>query len=138
MRRREARGSRSERVAARSVERHRSGPLGLPTGRAIVGGLLVALSVFGGMNELLPCLRKLILPRAMPLGLGLSSGGTPIAHPVRPVPDPYLAALGDYLSLAATALSRKARLCFLASAVDDRELHSCPASRLFLCDDGVV
>ena len=47
MRRREARGSRSERVAARSVERHRSGPLGLPTGRAIVGGLLVALSVFG-------------------------------------------------------------------------------------------
>lgn len=34
-------------MAACSVERHRSGPLGLPTGRAIVGGLLVALSVFG-------------------------------------------------------------------------------------------
>src|SRR5262245_14965001 len=84
----------------------------------------MSFAVFSRMDNLLPVVRELVFPIAMPFGFVLpptvAEGRFPL---MSPVPDSDLSAPCNHRLFAAAALARKIGPSLLALPIDESELH---------------
>jgi hypothetical protein len=76
------------------------------------------------MYDFLPSIGELVLPVAVPFGLGLPPRIAPTAAAVSPMPNPDFSAPGHHWLSAGWTLSGKARLRFVWISVYERKFHT--------------